>query len=164
MAASATRSKMKRIWENDLMKVVNGMMCLALAGSMAMAGCASTAPMNYTRLAPSASGEVEFKKGAGPNGNNLVTLEVAHMPPAERLSGDLTTYVVWMRPKGTQSFSNAGALELDEDRTGQAVMTTPFDAVEVVVTAEKKAMAGAPSANVVLKGSYPEGGGSSNGS
>ena len=115
------------------------------------AGCATTAEMTPTRVNPAAVGTIELDRG-GDGENNSLVIEVQHMAPPQRLDDDLTTYVVWLRSPGQKEWANAGQLKLGDDRTGRLALPTPFEALDVLVTAEPGATVQTPGSTVVLQG------------
>lgn len=123
-----------------------------LAGALfalATAACATTVPMQPTTLNPGSHGKVSARETA--NGNTRVTVEVAYLPPPERLAPELNTYVVWLRPAGSERYLNAGQVKIDDDRRGSITTTTPYEDFFVVVTAESVATVAEPSAYVMLQ-------------
>ncbi len=89
-------------------------------------------------------------------GNRMVTVELLHLPPPERVMEGATLYIAWIRPAGADP-TMAGRLEYDEgDRTGVMRATTPHDNFTVFVTAEADATATAPSEYVVARQSVEE--------
>lgn len=84
------------------------------------------------------------------DGTYRVTVELKHLPPANRLGANFKTYVVWFIPKDSSPVK-AGTLAYDaDDRVGKLVATTPNPKLEVRVTAEKNAQAAAPSEVAVV--------------
>lgn len=124
---------------------------LALIASLMMLGCGG--PSEYalvgTARAAGTDGTVTVEEIEG--GNNLVTIQLEHLPPPERLGENLKVYVLWI------SSPNAPAqleskLEYDPDtREGTAMATTPFNKFTVRITAEKSVQVSTPSEVVVAK-------------
>ena len=116
-----------------------------------IAGCGG--PSEYavtgTERAAGADGTVMVERIEG--GNYLVTLDLEHLPPPDRLGSGLTTYVVWFVPENAQA-TMAGRLEYDADeRTGQMRATTPLTNFDVTITAERADAVGSPGEVVVMR-------------
>lgn len=125
---------------------------VGLAGpllALAVAGCATTVPMQPTTLNPGSQGKVSTRETA--SGNTSVTVEVAHLPAPQRLAPGLSTYVLWLRPAGSEQYVNAGQMKIERDRTGSISTITPYEDFFVVVTAEPVSTVPKPSGYVVLQ-------------
>ncbi|MEM9075113.1 MAG: hypothetical protein AAGE52_41835, partial [Myxococcota bacterium] len=84
-------------------------------------------------------------------GNRMVTVELEHLPPPNRISDSAMLYVVWIKPDGGQP-SMAGRLEYDEDdRAGRMRATTPHTSFTVMVTAEDDPATSSPSDVVIAR-------------
>jgi len=84
-------------------------------------------------------------------GNRLVSLQLQHLPPPERLGEGLSAYVVWFRAED-QAPVRAGVLEYDpETREGALTATTPMADFTILVTAEAEGNAPSPSEIVVAE-------------
>lgn len=85
-------------------------------------------------------------------GNHLVLVEVQHLPPAERISEDASTYIVWIKPEDGAP-AKAGRLAYDPDeRTGTMRATTPAGGTfTVFITAESDDMASEPNEAIVVQ-------------
>ena len=86
------------------------------------------------------------------NGNTALRVVVDHLPPPERLSSELKTFVVWIRPARGQDYLNAGQLTIDDERSGELETVTPYPDVDVLVTAEAGGSPAYPSAFKILEG------------
>lgn len=114
-------------------------------------GCAtgSEHELSPSKQMPGASGMVTVEQDD--NGNQLLNIEVSHMPPPRELDGDLSTFVAWVKPDGSERATNVGALNIGEDRTAELQTTTPHPSFALVITAETTTRASEPSNYVVLK-------------
>jgi len=84
-------------------------------------------------------------------GNRLVQIELAHLPPPNRLGEGLTTYVVWFTA-ADQAAQKASMLAYDaDDRAGRATATTPLSRFTVTVSAERNGNVGSPSDIIVAR-------------
>ena len=129
---------------------------LLFAVVFALQACATISPLEPTKVSPSSQGEVTLDKG-DENENNYVEISVRHMAPPELLEEQqYTTYVVWLRPQGEESWNNIGQLKIDDDRVGTLRSPTPYHRFDVIVTAESRADATTPSTAVVLLGNVSE--------
>jgi hypothetical protein len=119
-------------------------------GLCLLSGCGG-GTVNFTGndRAIGADGEARWEEIAG--GAILVELEMKHLPPPARISGGLTTYVVWFAPTGSQP-TRSGTLEYDEgDRTGRMSATNATKQFQVIVSAERNLQAVSPGDYVVAR-------------
>ncbi|MFW5876288.1 MAG: hypothetical protein ACOCXM_06090 [Myxococcota bacterium] len=124
---------------------------LALAFGLLLTACGG--PSEYaivgTARAPSADGTATVEQIEG--GNSLVTVQMEHLPPPDRLGEGLKMYMVWFEDSN-QPAVRAGGLGFDEDkREGSMMATTPLNKFVVKVTAEKSLNVSTPSEVVVAK-------------
>ncbi len=125
---------------------------LTLMGMLALVAAACGGPQEYaiagTERAAGADGMVIVEEIEG---NRMVSVELEHLPPPDRISGSATVYIVWIQPNGAQP-TMAGRLEYDpDDRVGRMRATTPHTNFKVLVTAEADAQAASPSDVVVAR-------------
>ncbi len=123
------------------------LLALSLAFSTA---CATTTVLNTTTLSPAAKAEIKLKKGA--NDNAVGTLVAEHLAPAALLSPDRQVYSVWIRQTDSLPWVNMGQMQVGDSRSGEFLLQTPYDAFDVLVTAEAKSTAVSPSEFIVLRG------------
>lgn len=107
---------------------------------VAASGCSSNIVMAPSSAVPFAHGEIEptFEE----NGNGSMTLNVQHLGDPAKLASGATTYVVWIQPvkdKEEPPWQNVGALQVDEDYSGDLTFSTTFTTFRVAVTAESTA-------------------------
>ena len=92
-------------------------------------------------------------------GNQMVTVELEHLPPPNRISPQGRHYVVWIKPSSGIP-QMAGQLDYDEDeRVGRMTATSPHTRFELLVTVETSMNASSPSEIVVAKKRTTTGGG-----
>jgi hypothetical protein len=103
-----------------------------------------------SRETPASQGSVSAAVDA--NGNTALRVVVDHLPPPERLSSDLRTFVVWIRPARGDEYLNAGQLTIDDERSGELEAITPYPDVDVLVTAESSGSPPYPSHFKILEG------------
>lgn len=123
-----------------------------------LAGCATQKSTHATvpgEATPAATGEVAVERDN--NNNVVVQLDVEHFPPPELLANDLTTYVVWVRPQGQESYQNMGQLQIGEDRSAKTSFITPYDRFDLIVTAEASSRETSPSEHVIIQSRVSEG-------
>lgn len=115
----------------------------------ALVGCGgSEYVITGTNRAPGMDGTVQIEEHEG---NYMITVEVHHLPPADRLQSGMTTYCVWIKGKSGEA-QMVGVLNYDpDDRTGRMRATTPLARAKVIVTAEKNAAVRQPSEFVVAQ-------------
>jgi hypothetical protein len=132
----------------DVLFRVAGLVVAALLGL----ACQTTrdSALSPGPTTPASQGTVSA--AADPNGNTELSVVVDHLPPPERLSPELRTFVVWIRPVGSSRYLNAGQLTIDDDRSGELETVTPHTDVEVLVTAEASGAPGYPSTYKILEG------------
>jgi hypothetical protein len=129
------------------MKIIHaGLLALFVA-----AGCGgSTTRLAATPQAPAAVAEVEVKEG--PNDNTVGTLKVQHLAPPDRIEGDSTVYVAWVRPSGRDDWQNIGQLQVNDAREGTLELVVPYREFDLSVTAEQAGDAERPRGVIVLQG------------
>ena len=85
-----------------------------------------------------------------PGTNRMVTVELEHLAPPERLAAGNQYYALWFR-RGSQVIF-AGTIEYDQgSRRGRATATTPLQGFEVLVSIESRQNPEQPSSNVVIQ-------------
>jgi hypothetical protein len=100
-------------------------------------GCGSSPPvvrMVASLDVPAAQGTV--KATSTDNNNTAIEVEVHHLAPPERVQPGATTYVVWARATGQDTYQNLGALRVDENLRGTLKTITPLRSFDVMITAE----------------------------
>jgi hypothetical protein len=105
-------------------------------------------PMERT---PASEGSIALSKDK--NGNTVGEVKMKHLPPPAMLSPELATYVVWAKPAGQSSYSNVGQVRMDADRAASTFIQLPYNAFEVLITAEPTGSVQEPSQYKVLEGS-----------
>jgi uncharacterized protein YceK len=123
---------------------------IVLLATLALVGCSSQRKLTATSRAPSTDAFLGIDSDR--NGNGLLTVKVAHLPPPSRIAPGLTTYVVWISTPDYGATMNAGMLKVDEAQTGWMQTTTPYREFLVRITAEKSGEATYPSEHVVAEG------------
>ncbi|MCA9616330.1 MAG: hypothetical protein H6721_05475 [Sandaracinus sp.] len=84
-------------------------------------------------------------------GNQMLSVELEHLPDPGRISQGATVYIVWVKPDGGTP-TMVGRLEHDaDDRTARMRATTPHTSFEVLITAEADATATHPSEIIVVR-------------
>lgn len=113
-------------------------------------GCGpSTQMAQGTQRAVGADAAITVQQIEG--GNQLVTVDVRHLPPPERVAPGTGRYVVWFARPGHLS-TMASQLHYDPGaRTGRARATIPHRGFEVIVTAERPGPVSEPSEHVVVR-------------
>jgi hypothetical protein len=121
------------------------------AGACLLIACGG--PTEYvivgTARAAGADGTIQVEKIEG--GNNLVTVEMQHLPPPARLGEGLKEYIMWFETAEAPAVME-GRLEYDEKkRVAKGMATTPKQKFTVKITAEKGTQVSTPSDVVVAK-------------
>jgi hypothetical protein len=117
------------------------MSCVVLAGSLL--GCMQAAQTYALRSpTPDVTGQVSVERIEG--GQKLVVLQLAQLPPPERLAPGLRQYVVWLQdPRGAAV--KVGTLDYDRaHQSGNLLATTGLSAFTVRVTGERDANTSQP--------------------
>ena len=125
---------------------------VALALGLALAGCggATTYTLRPVERTSGAVGTLKTEKSD--NQNVKLDLQVRHMPEPSAIDPAYKTYVVWLRPAGSQDWKNMGALRINEGREGRLQAVTPHPSFDVQVTAEPESTVSLPSNAVILTG------------
>jgi len=124
---------------------------IALGGALASASCASTPPsvrMVGSLDIPAAQGTVTAT--SADNNNTNIVVDVHHLAPPDRVQPGATTYVVWARGPGRDSYQNLGGLRVDSDLHGRLQTVTPMRSFDVIITAEASPMVTEPASKRVL--------------
>ncbi len=122
---------------------------LAILGLL-LASCATLGlgGSDKTKLAvspkdPSAEGIVTTS--AARNGNVSVDVTAKHLANPERLDPPASTYVVWIKPQGSQGRAqNMGALKVDRNLRGTLDTVVPWKSFELFITPERQSDAQQP--------------------
>lgn len=132
----------------------NSILCVAaMALALWLTACSPKAyPLRPDSRAPASVGQLAASPSK--NGNLALGVKVDHLPEAGMLSKELTTFVVWLKPAGSEQWLNIGQMQLNKDRHGELETLTAFPAGEVKVTAEAKSTTLQPSEWTVLEGSF----------
>lgn len=69
--------------------------------------------------------------------NTKMRVRVKHLYPAQELQSGATNYIVWVKPEGSGTFQNAGALQVDNMLQAEYATVIPFSSFELLVTPEK---------------------------
>lgn len=97
---------------------------------------------------PGVDGVIQLEDAPGTN--RMVTVQLDHLAPPERLAAGHQYYALWFR-RGSQVIF-AGTIEYDEgSRRGRATATTPLQGFEVVVSIESRQNPEQPSGTVVIQ-------------
>ena len=123
---------------------------LGLFAIVFLASCATRVALTPTDRVPAAV--AKMKLSSDKNDNTNVKLKIEHLAPADKLRGDLTVYVVWVRDAGTSDWKNVGQLKIGDDREGGREFSVPYREFDLIVSAEADGEATEPGEHVVLEG------------
>ena len=129
---------------------LNPLPAITTAALLVVAGCATTTTLAPTALNPASEGKIIAREG--PNENTELAIRLEHLPEPQVFDPSLDTYVAWVRPSGGGEYVNVGQIAIDSDRQGMLNTVTPYDHLDVLVTAEFEATAQTPSKYVMLRG------------
>lgn len=105
-------------------------------GVLAMLGsCASTAKFPVSSEVPAAN--IIAKKKQDKNNNYVIKLTAENLADPERLSPPMKNYSVWIVTEDGET-KNLGQLSLKNARKVVLETTTPYDAKEIFITAERQ--------------------------
>lgn len=128
-------------------------LALGLLASVALSGCGgpSEQTVQGTQLAPGADAQIVADIDSDAATTRL-TVDVAHLPPPERVESGSNHFVVWQRPSSESPWRRVGVLDYDAgSRTGKLVETTvPYANFELLITAEQQSSPRSPSLAAVV--------------
>ncbi|MCH9680706.1 MAG: hypothetical protein K0V04_04660 [Deltaproteobacteria bacterium] len=111
-------------------------------------GCASRYQVQASEPALAADAQVVVKKNK--TGTYDVSVEMAHLPPADRL-GNYASYAVWVIAKDAEPVK-AGVLDYNErKRTAELEFSSPHRKFEMVITLEKDIEATKPGRVAIIE-------------
>lgn len=123
----------------------------AVTSSAALAGCGGPSKYFVTGTGTAASADAKIEVAKRETGNKMVKIDIANLPPPDRVAEDAEAFVVWFTAKD-QPTQKAGHLQYDKDeRVGRAEATCSFDEFTVLITAEGSPEVAAPSKHVVIR-------------
>lgn len=122
---------------------------VAMTLALAVSGCGGGSyVIRGTPRMPGVDGVISLDDAPGTN--RMVTVQLEHLAPPERLAAGHQYYALWFR-RGSQVIF-AGTLEYDQgSRRGRATATTPLQGFEVLVSIESRPNPEQPSGNVVIQ-------------
>ncbi|MFN4199241.1 MAG: hypothetical protein ACK4FS_09475 [Flavobacterium sp.] len=111
--------------------------CVAL-----MSSCSSTSVFPVSSTVPAA--EIKVKKTQDKNKNNVIELTAKNLADASRLNPPKNNYSVWIVTEDNM-VKNIGQLTNRNARTATLKTSTPFEVIEIFITAEDRGNATYPS-------------------
>jgi hypothetical protein len=118
-----------------------------LALALITIGCAQKIALRETPDAPAALGEAKVSTDG--NNNTRIELKMEHLAPPQNLTPPKSVYVVWAQPPDGDA-TNLGQVVVGRERSANFQTVTPLKVFRIFVTAEDRALAQAPSEQVVL--------------
>lgn len=127
---------------------------LSLGGAVLFSlGCSSitTRHMHGSEIAPAA--EATLKMDTVANNNTSLNLNVKHLAPPSRLSGDASTYVVWLSPTvgDLELYQNMGSLTVDKNLEANFETVVPHRNFNLIITAEKSSLGNKPTGKKIME-------------
>ncbi|HEY4185349.1 MAG TPA: hypothetical protein VGP07_09785 [Polyangia bacterium] len=116
----------------------------------AASGCATTAYLQPTTVAPKATGVLKMSQES--DGMTKVVVSAEHLPHPNEFDPALKTFVVWSVSDNGARVRNLGELAVDETGKGLAYVLSPLPTFQLVLTAESSGDVDKPSKYVVLAG------------
>jgi len=123
---------------------------IALGWAISSTSCASAPPVRMLASPDIPAAQGTITATSAENNNTAVVVDVRHLASPERVQPGATTYVVWARAMGRDSYQNLGALRVDSDLRGRLRTVTPLRSFDVIVTAEASPTVTAPANKGVL--------------
>jgi hypothetical protein len=123
-----------------------------LALGLGAAGCGGGKSYAMRPLERTSGAEGKLKVKEVDNGNRMITVEMEHLAQPSAINSSYNTYVLWLKPARQKEWRNMGALRIDNDRKAKLETVTPFEAFDVMVTAEAEATGNEPKGEAVLSG------------
>lgn len=123
---------------------------IGLIAIVFLSACATRVSLTPTDRVPAAV--ATMKLATDKNDNTTVKLDIQHLAPPEKLRGDLTVYVVWVRDAAAADWKNVGQLLVNEDREGSREFSVSSREFDIIVSAETDGDATTPGEHVVLEG------------
>lgn len=109
---------------------------IAAFSALLLSACSASTSVRTVGRGRAASADAEIVLESADGGNHRLSVDVSHLPPPERLADRFDRYAVWVRPHG-EDLRLAGRLVYDEEaRTGFFSTVTPFEDIEVILSAE----------------------------
>lgn len=128
---------------------------LTALASLAFMGCASSYDLAApTDLAPAAQAKLKIDEGK--YGNRELTLNVNHLAPANKIDSAASTYVVWVKPSGSETAQNIGALSPNNNLSAKFKTQVAYDNFDFFVTAEPSPGMQEPSGRRIFEESITE--------
>jgi hypothetical protein len=123
---------------------------LIATAALLFAGCGGESyEIEPSSTAPSIAGELTVEEYN--ESNYQAELQLQYLPLPQNLGENLSTYIVWVNPQGTDTHIKVGTLRVNNDaREGNLRFTTPHSVFRVVVTAEESPTVEQPSDPVVV--------------
>jgi hypothetical protein len=114
-------------------------------------GCSQGNKYAVKGNAPAEGADATIRVKQTDTGNQQLQVKLEHLPPPQRLRGDLSEYVVWVIPPDGEPI-HAGILTYDEkDREGKLSTITPYRQFDVKVTAEAQPRPDKPGDVVIVE-------------
>lgn len=117
-----------------------------------MSGCATSSRYKLTaneKIAKGATGIVSIVPTD--SNNTKMRVRVSHLYPAEQFQKDATNYIIWVKPEGTGTYQNVGAMQVDDLLQGEYATTIPFSSFHLLVTPEKGNLIQTPTGPAVFE-------------
>jgi hypothetical protein len=132
------------------MRTVLRLAQISILALVMLTGCKTKVTLTPTSRTPAATAKLVLTEDD--NANTLGSLDVEYLAPPEQLRKDLTVYVVWVRPTGTEQWFNTGQFVVSKKRAGTVKFSVPHREFDISVTAEAEGTVDRRSEFVVLDG------------
>jgi hypothetical protein len=121
-----------------------------------IAGCATTQPDNRQTRTMSTSPKLQEAEGKmtvlqAQDGSHVVYLTFDGLPPASQAFVGTKIYMIWLLPRGGNPQS-IGIVSVDDDLKARLTIKTPYEAFDVVISAEFEGNPTRPSGNRAFSG------------
>jgi hypothetical protein len=129
---------------------------IGFAADAVIAGCGTTQPDNRQTWAMSTSPKLREAQGKmtvlqAQDGSHVVYLTFDGLPPASQAFVGAQLYMIWLLPKGGNPQS-VGIISVDDELKASLTIKTPYEAFDVVISAEFEGNPTRPSGNRAFSG------------
>jgi hypothetical protein len=115
------------------MKTIKNFILIVL--TVLISSCASIANFPVSSIVPAA--EIKAKKKQDQNSNYIIELTAENLAEASRLNPPMNNYSVWITVE-SGGIKNIGQLSNKNAKTAVLKSLTPFNVMEIFITAEKQ--------------------------
>lgn len=142
-------SKQERTNDCSELGMTNALLVVVAALAIWPFGSGKDYRMVASAQVPAASGTVKVTQDEH-NGNMRLDIKVEHLAKPDSLTPPEGTYIVWVRPRGSDAVKQA-AIGVSDDLKGELKTTTVSKDFDLFITAERGETVSAPNGPEVLR-------------